>query len=248
MKKIKNIIWLILLLSGIALLIYSGVMLYNVQKEYKDVNDVNKEVISIFTKNGSEDGTDDPAKDFTVNWDELLSTNPDVIAWIQIPDTKINFPVLQGESNNTYLRKNIYKKYSRGGCIFVDSHNTDNFTDLNTIIYGHNLNNGSMFSNLKKYKDKDYLQKHNYIYIYLPTGEALKYKIFSFSKVKADNYDIYNPYVDDLATYYEIISRYNKFNELAPSDTSLPVITLSTCTNGNKNDRYIIQAYLEQQS
>ena len=179
MKKIKNIIWLILLLSGIALLIYSGVMLYNVQKEYKDVDDVNKEVISIFTKNGSEDGTDDPAKDFTVNWDELLSTNPDVIAWIQIPDTKINFPVLQGESNNTYLRKNIYKKYSRGGCIFVDSHNTDNFTDLNTIIYGHNLNNGSMFSNLKKYKDKDYLQKHNYIYIYLPTGEALKYKIFS---------------------------------------------------------------------
>lgn len=248
MKKVKNAIWIILLLSSIALLIYSGVMLYNAQKEYKAVDDVNKEVISIFTKNGSEGGTDDPVKDFIVNWDELLSMNPDVIAWIQIPDTKINFPVLQGENNNTYLRKNIYKKYSRGGCIFVDSHNKDNFMDLNTIIYGHNLNNGSMFSGLKKYKDKDYLQKYNYIYIYLPTGEALKYKIFSFSKVKADNYDIYNPYVDDLTTYYEIISRYNKFNELAPSDTSLPVITLSTCTNGNKDDRYVIQAYLEQQS
>ena len=239
-KKVFNIIWAILIIIAIGVGIYCGIMIYNAQKEYKEVEDTNDEIISLYTKNTSEDDTEE----FSVDWESLLNINSEIVAWIRIPNTNVNYPIVQSDNNNQYLRRNIYGNYSYGGCIFVDSAIESPFNTGNTIIYGHNLNNGSMFSNLKKYKDEDYAVTHKDIYIYLSNGEQKQYKIFSFTKVKENNYDIYNNSVDDLDAYYEIISKYNQLPLDENIDNTKPILTLSTCTNGNKQDRYVIQAYL----
>lgn len=240
-KKLKNILWLFALFVCIGVLIFSAIKLYDYLSEREEINEANEEIIATYTETGTEDGTDD----FSIDWDSLLATNSDIVAWIRIPDTNISFPVVQGDTNNTYLRRSIYKIYSKSGCIFIDSSNSSDFSDLNTVIYGHNLGNGTMFSNLKKYKSESYASEHNTIYIYFPSGEVWEYKIFAFGKVKATNSTVYNTSVTDLTDYYSAISGYNQLSLYNELDTSKSVITLSTCTNGNEDDRYVVQAYLE---
>ena len=140
-KKVFNIIWAILIIIAIGVGIYCGIMIYNAQKEYKEVEDTNDEIISLYTKNTSEDDTEE----FSVDWESLLNINSEIVAWIRIPNTNVNYPIVQSDNNNQYLRRNIYGNYSYGGCIFVDSAIESPFNTGNTIIYGHNLNNGSMF-------------------------------------------------------------------------------------------------------
>ena len=229
------------MIIAIGILIYSGIMLYGFYKDYKEVDDTNNEIISLYTENGSEESTED----FKIDWESLLSVNREIVAWIRVPDTNINYPIVQSDNNNKYLRHNIYGNYSYGGCIFVDSAIDNPFGNMNTIVYGHNLNNGSMFSDLKKYSNEDYATKHRDVYIYLPNGNIRTYKVFAFSKINANNYDVYDIDVEDLDDYYETIGKYNQISIEDNIDTSNPVLTLSTCTNRNKQERYIVQAYLE---
>lgn len=247
MKKINKVIIIILLIGAIVLLGYSSYKLYQSYLEYKEVDDTYNQVIDEYVDT-SEASTKKNTKDtFSINWNELLKTNEDIIAWIRIPDTNINYPVVQGENNTEYLHHNIYHKYSKGGSIFVDGYTNEPFYNLNTIIYGHNLDNGSMFSNIKKYKNQQYAEEHRIIYIYLPNGEIRQYKVFAFSEVKADNYDVYNISVDDLQNYYDIIKKYNRLDELDDYDATSSIITLSTCTNRDRSKRYVLQAYLINQ-
>lgn len=240
-KKILKAIWILLMVISIGVIVYAGIMLYSSYKDYKEVDDTNNEIIDTYTESSSEDGSED----FKVDWDSLLSINNEIVAWVRIPDTNINYPIMQSNNNNKYLRQNIYGNYSYGGSIFVDSAIDNPFGNMNTIVYGHNLNNGAMFANLKKYSDNDYASKHRDIYIYLPNGSIRIYKVFAFSKINANNYDIYNMAVENLDAYYEIISRYNRISIEDNIDTSNPILTLSTCTNHNEQERYVVQAYLE---
>ena len=89
-------------------------------------------------------------KTVNINYDKLEQINSDIIAWIKIRNTNINYPVLQGETDEFYLRKDIYKNYNFSGSIFVDSSTKQDFSDENTVIYGHNLKNKKMFSDLTK--------------------------------------------------------------------------------------------------
>lgn len=230
-----------MLVIAVGVLIFAGIKLYGLYKEYKEVDDTNNEIISQYTESTSQDTTDD----FKIHWDELLGINKDIIAWIRIPDTNINYPIVKGSNNNQYLRQNIYHKYSYGGCVFADSLIENPFGNMNTIVYGHNLNNGSMFSGLKKYNNSNYANEHRTIYIYLPNGSTRVYKIFAFSKVDANNYDMYNIDVEDVREYYKVIDRYNQLKIQSEIDTSNPILTLSTCTNHNEQERYVVQAYLE---
>ena len=175
----------------------------------------------------------------------MISVNKDIIAWSRIPDTKINYLVVQGKSNSQYLRKNIYGNYSFGGCLFVDSSTQNSFENMNTIIYGHNLMNGAMFSGLKKFSNNEYADNHREIYIYLPNGITRTYKVFAFYKIKANDYRVYDPNVEDLSEYYQIITENNQLSLDDNIDNDNPVLTLSTCTNHKEDERYILQAYLD---
>lgn len=232
------------MIGAFILLGYSVHMIYQSYSEYKQVDDTYNQVVDECVDNTETSTEQENVDVFQVDWDKLLNINSDIIAWIRIPDTKINYPIVKGSNNNEYLHHNIYGKYSKGGCPFVDSAMITPFNDLNTIIYGHNLDNGSMFSNVKKYKNKEYAKEHNIIEVYLPDGSVNKYCVFAFGEVDADDYDVYNIYVDDLSEYYEVTKKYNILEIDENYDASNPIITLSTCTNKNRNKRFVLQAYL----
>ena len=222
------------LLLGIAILFsLIGSTVVNDYGEYKEVEDTQQEIIDDVV-------TENEEIPFTVDWNKLKSINNDIVAWIRIPDTNISYPVVQGSSNNQYLRKNIYGNYSRGGVPFVDANILQPFECPNTIIYGHNLANGAMFSQLKNYSKNEFAEEHNIVYVYLPTGEIREYKVLAFHIVQATDKNIYDPYVENLEEYKGYMMKNNKItNNDTEIQMSDEVITLSTCTNKGES-RYVL--------
>ena len=114
-----------------------------------------------------------------VKFEELQAVNPDIYAWITVPGTVIDYPILQHASDNSYyLMHNIDGSYGYPGCIYTENMNSKDFTDNNTVIYGHNMKNGSMFAQLHKFEDPDFFNENREVLIYLP-DEVLHYTIFA---------------------------------------------------------------------
>lgn len=241
-KKSLNIILNLLICFMVLIFIYCVYKIVISFLEYKEVDDTYKGIFNkVVTLTEEVDSTNE-----SINWEELKKINSDVIAWIYIPNSNINYPVVQCNDNEYYINNNISKKRSKGGCIFVDSRINSPFEALNTIVYGHNLKNGAMFSELEKYKNEEFLKEHPYVYIYLPDGEILKYKVFSFSIAKVDDTIIYDYNVFDINKYFKSIEQYNKIKNIEQINGLNKILTLSTCTNNNEYDRYVVHAYLEK--
>lgn len=233
MKKRINCIFITILF----VLFCSGVFyIISVQSEYLEAEKTYRNIQTDFTEDN------DGADGFTPDWKKLKALNPDIAAWIDIPGTKISYPVLQGKDNNEYLRHDVNHRYSRAGCIFIDSSNAKPFEDYNTVIYGHNLQSSGMFSDLKKFSKKVYAEEHPTVYIYLPDETCLVYKVFSFHKVKADNTEIYCTDVSDTASFLQAVHQNNRLNPDIGKSRIQSVITLSTCTNAEENERFVLHA------
>lgn len=102
------------------------------------------------------------------DFSELLSINPDVCAWITMDGTKIDFPVLQGETNLTYINRDIYGEFALAGSIFLDSQNAKDFSDSYNLLYGHHMDGGNMFGDLDLYKKQEFFQKNDTGTLLLP--------------------------------------------------------------------------------
>ncbi len=186
----SNIIRKIVLVILIGVFLFSGYQLFNIFMEYQQieqtVDNVKEEAIVV---------PEPEEKAFLIiDWDKMKEINSDIIAWIEIPDSNINYPVLKGENNDTYLRHDVNKKYSIGGSIFIEENNNGDFSDPNSVLYGHNTQNGSMFADLLNYvNDPQYYDTHQYIYLYLPDGTVSQYTIFSTHHIDAYS-ELYNTY------------------------------------------------------
>ena len=229
---VTTIILFFLFCSGIFYIIF-------VQSEYLKAENTYRNIQTDFT----EDNND--ADEFNPDWKKIKALNPDIVAWIDIPGTKISYPVLQGKDNNEYLRHDINHKYSKAGCIFIDSGNEHPFEDYNTIIYGHNLqSSGIMFSTLEKFSKAAYAEAHPTIYVYLPDGTCLEYEVFSFHKINADNVEIYCTDVLNTDSFLQAVNENNRLNPDIDENRIKSVITLSTCTNADQNERFVLHAAL----
>lgn len=256
MKKTKyNVITNIAIVLFLFVFCYAAYNLMGEYKEYKEIDNTYSDVINEVIIEEAEGASDDvqqvnqtkeKSKTFSINWPKLKSKNSDVIAWINIPGTRINYPVLKGKTTDEYIHLNINRKYSKGGSIFIDSRNQKPFEDKNTIIYGHNLNNGSMFSDIKKYKNKDFFENHKNIHIYLPDGSMLTYEVVLIMRTSEKDYSVYDPFVDDAAQYFnEIKSKGNIVDSSCNIKPDDKLISLSTCTNREKDERYVLLAVLK---
>lgn len=181
------------------------------------------------------------------SFDKLKKINNEVVGWINVNNTKINYPVTKHDDNNYYLERDIYGKKVITGWIFMDYRNNPNFTDKNTIIYGHNTTSGYMFGDLKNTAEKDwYENEENLIITYKTLEKELHFKIFSIYKtnVTSDYLEI-GFYNDDY--YMEFINMIKKrsvhnFNvKITPKDK---ILTLSSCTGGGGNRRIVVHAVL----
>ena len=187
-----------------------------------------------------------------VNVAELHAQNPDIYSWIYIPETNVNYPVAQSDADdNFYLDHDIYKGYSFPGSIYSQSCNKKDYSDRVTVLYGHNMLDGSMFATLHRFSDQQFFNENRYMYVYTE-NRKLTYEIVS--AFVYDDRHIMNSFnfLDD-AVYAEwqqealnprsVSSNVRKDIQLTKNDKML---VLSTCLNGGGEGRYLVQGVLRK--
>ena len=186
-------------------------------------------------------------KQFTgvVDWKALKKVNPDVQGWLYQKGTVINYPVVQGTDNDTYLHTRFDKQWSGGGTLFVDYRMEKDFRGFNSIIYGHHMKDGSMFRSIRGYtKEKGYYDKHKTLELATPHGNY-HLVVFSAFITKATDEDTYKMTYDE-AEKQAYIDRAWERSELPITRDSVDVtkndrlVTLSTCAYDYEEARYIV--------
>lgn len=163
------------------------------------------------------------------------------VAWIDSPDTVINYPVLQCDNNEYYLHHLMDGSYNVNGSIFMDCNNAPDFSDRNTILYGHHMKNGSMFASLMNYKKSGYYEEHDHMYITLPGG-VYRMDLLCGAVVEPDDaiYSI-NPSIDAVNACMNR-STFKTKMEAPTADTK--IVTLSTCSYEYDDARYAVLGVL----
>lgn len=179
-----------------------------------------------------------------INLDALRETNPDVVGWIFLPNTKINYPIVQGEDNQYYLNHTWNKRGSVFGSIFVEATNRPDFSDFRTILYGHNMSDSSMFGSLHRYEKQAYWEENPYVYLVTDEG-VLRYEIYSSYKadVESNTYAL-NLDTDTLRQGFINLTKEEALYEtgITPAVTDR-LLTLSTCM-GRYTSRRVVHARL----
>lgn len=175
-----------------------------------------------------------------VNFDVLLDTNQDIVGWLYCEDTPINLPVVQSTDNDYYLRRMIDGTWNSAGTLFVDYRNAGDFSDNNTIIYGHNMQNDSMFGTLTKYKVQSYYDEHPVLWLLTPETDY-KIELVAGRVVGIDSDVFYLPQTEQglqmLVEQFVAESTFTTQIELSDNDRYL---TLSTCSYEFNNARYVL--------
>ena len=175
--------------------------------------------------------------------------NPDVYAWIRIPDTNIDYPILQGGPDDSYyLDHTIDGVKGYPGSIYTESVNSKDFHDFNTVIYGHNMRNGTMFKHLHKFEDGEFFDSHEFFEVYTEEGTKI-YRVYA-SVVYSDKhvmkaFDYDDPsgrkaFIDSLDTGESV----NHFREGMNIDENSKLLTLATCIGGRPDNRWLVVAQL----
>lgn len=185
------------------------------------------------------------------NMRPVYEKNSDVVGWIKIEGTCIDYPVMYTKDDGEfYLYKNFYKNKDINGSIFIDAHCSLNPRYTNLIFHGHNMNNGSMFGALIKYKSREFYDSHRYV-LFDTLYESQVYEVISvfISKVynMSDNvfkyYRFYNAEdEEDFAYFYDNIKRLSMYEIDLEAEYGDEFITLSTCENSIKNGRFVVVA------
>lgn len=181
----------------------------------------------------------------TVDFEALWETNPDVIGWIYVPNTRINYPLVQGEDNSLYVHTGYNLESTSSGSIFMDYRNAPELTDANTIIFGHNMRNGGMFGTLKNYEEQEYFDLNQHVYIFTPERDY-KYRLFSAYKTEngSDSYYIEFSSRERTQEYIEnALSQSLVETEISPTSEDR-LLMLSTCTTTVWNQRFVVHGVL----
>ncbi len=274
-KTVGDVIRLIVMLVALAVFVYSGYTLYGFYKEYKKSSDeydnlehnyaadkdsesenldnleddaalqsISGREVRTVIENGEEKTL--PVLKNPIDFTQLLSVNSDIVGWLRIRALDISYPVVQGEDNDYYLHRTFEKTDNFAGCLFVNSYNMGDFTDQNTIIYGHNMKNGSMFGKLKNFNDPEVFQKSRYFWIFTPDF-IYQYRIFSASVVAKTGLTYQISFTDDEFDQFITQAYSNSVvdNQGVTVTKDDRIVTLSTCT-GDDATRFVVMGKLAQ--
>ena len=249
-KKKSDVLLTIALIVAIAVFCYAAFNLYHIYTEYKKGTDEYNHIEEMAVTERDADSAEvaGPSAQIKppieVDFDKLKSVNEDVVGWIYVdalPD--ISYPIVKGKDNQTYLHQTYEKNYNFAGTIFVDYENSGDFSDCNTLVYGHNMKNGSMFGHLKKFREDDKLYKQDKYFWILTPERNYRYEIITAytTGVNSDTYTLFKGPGEEFEKYLETIKGYS---EIQTDDTDLTIkdriVTLSTCT-GNESTRFVVQ-------
>ena len=253
-KKIAYFIFTILIILSVTYVIYLIVLKMEARKESNLLNSVkieniHNEITVDITNEASDETAETQVTERMLKVRELQKENANIVGWIEIEGTRINYPVLQGEDNEYYLDHNYKGEKTANGSIFLNKDYDWNLPSTNMLIYGHNMKNGEMFTDLIKYQSEDYYKAHPIIR-FTTANEDSTYEIFSVFKSR-----VYYKSETNVFRYYNFINandeaEYNEFVEKAKSssiyDTGITasygddLITLITCSYHVDDGRFVV--------
>ncbi len=241
-KKKSKVIWNILLVIALIVMAFSGYMLYkelqpelNSQQEQKKLEKIVKEDTLL-----------------NPDWDKLKEVNPDIIAWIYIEGTDINYPIVQTTDNSYYLNHSVYKEENPYGSIFLDYETPSNFSAYNSILYGHSIAGNfkeMFFTPIKDFEDDSYFNEHTTLYILTPE-QNYRGDIIAFTKTTEESYLYTHGDLSDTdkETYEQTLkTEAIQYRDDVAIDTDSQFVMLSTCDLDyglHSNQRLILHAVL----
>lgn len=264
-KKKNNLVSIICTIVGVICIGVAGYGLWGIYQDYKVGDDIYQEAESEFVQihipvdneeefsTESSEVTSEVPQGPTGPWYELASVDvtglknkyPDVVGWILFENGMISYPVVHSDSNDTYLYTTYNGVESIGGSIFVEAVHSGDFTDTHTLVYGHNMKNGSMFGKLHYYRrSNDYYnnRQSNQYFLIFTEEEILRYHIFAYQEVTVDSF-VFKEY---FTSGKELGDRLLQNSRIKP-EVTIPedgrIITLSTCTAGEEN-RFVVSGVL----
>ena len=242
-STLDNIISAIILIVCICGLIYSGKMLYTWIMNNIESNNIMNDVNDIAGVSDIKED-EDPGAEFGLDFEALLAYNSDIVGWIRIPNTSISYALVQAEDNSKYLRHSLDLTWNEFGWPFLDYKNSPDFTDKNTVIYGHNIVSGLMFADLANIYNGS-LGNDVTINIYRSDYRLLTYKVYAAYAYDPEMYYLTTNFANDeqYSTYLNTMSSRSaiNFNQTVGVDDT--IITLQTCTSDTKR-RIIVHAKL----
>lgn len=247
-KGLRRIVTLICL----AVFLFSAWKLLGIFQAYNEAEELYEETAEKYMVKTETEESSAAKPPIEVDFTDILKINEDVVGWIYMDDTVVNYPILQGENNLYYLDKTYYKKYLASGSIYLDTDNEPDFSDAHSIIFGHNMKNHTMFGDLSDFRDEEYLSKHPYVDIILVDGTWLRYEIFSIYRAHIEDgtYRLPLNKPENFESFMELVTEQNMF--ASSSALELPVVqagdkvlTLSTCTEDSADyERFVIHTLL----
>lgn len=248
-KKTKKILSGILTVVCLAVFVYAAHGLITTYMDYsKNKKLVNNLQDTFYEAGGLEEINDDGSLTVRSGFDILLQENEELVGWLTIDDTPIDYPILKADNNNDYLRADFYKDYNILGSIFMDFRNDiTTQDDLNTIVYGHRTKDGSMFEGLTKYEDREFFENHQ-TFTFDTLYESYEAEVFAVYNTTTDFNYIQTDFENEQAYEQLLIdikeeSMYATDVEVGTDDR---ILTLSTCDYelDSHKGRFVVQAKL----
>ena len=237
----NRIITILAMLLVIIMFMYGGYSIWSIYKTYDEAH-ISKEIQEM-----KPDITYDEPEVKEEKWDKLSGLNSDVVGWLTINDTNIDYPVVQGKDNMEYINKAFNGEFSASGAVFVDYSNAGDFSDCYSLVYGHHMSNGAMFGDLDKFQNQDYMDKHH-------SGTLLTrenvYNLEVFACIICDAYEemIYGIESDNSEQYAQKLN-YIESNKITWRSVDVAaedkIIAFSTCVYSRTNGRLIVLAKME---
>ena len=265
MRKAGRIIRIVVIVILCGVMAYSGYQIYRITERYREESKVHEETM-VFDPAAApidEEEEADPALDVApdqpyvapsiapeqpkkkkknLTLSQAVGKYPDVVGWLKVSNTQINYLFVRGEDNDYYLNHDIYGDPAVAGSIFMDARCQRDFSSFNTVLFGHHMRNGSMFANLDKFKNKAFFDANPYGMVYLP-DTTYHIDFFAVCVVKSND-DVYK-HVNaadgqtkaDYYAYVKSIARHYRELDLGENDR---LITLSTCNYEFENARAVL--------
>lgn len=194
-----------------------------------------------------------PEKADSMSFEKLQAQNPEVVGWLHVYGTKIDYPFAQAEDNSKYVNTDVMGEYALSGSLFLDCANASDFSDFNNVIYGHHMEKELMFGDLDRYEDETYFKEHEYGNLYY---DGQDHGVHFFALVKADAYDniIYNVRISDISEKQEYLSHvkkqalYYRNLNISAEDENVHLLALSTCNSQTTNGRDVLIGWISDET
>lgn len=250
MKQVGKVLCFLVCLG---MMVFSGTKLYGIYSGYRNSDKVYekleeqyvvslKETAETYDADMAENGADQrqEAELISVDFVALKETCDDIVGWIYCPDTRINYPIVQSNDNDYYLHRLINGEYNAGGTLFMDCRNSSDFSDWNSIIYGHNMKNGSMFSVLPKYIDQEFYEEHPVWYLLTPECSYVVEFVGGYVTAADSAAYAFPKNAEGKKQLADVAARSSSFRSGVAVGEEEKLVTFSTCVYDFENARYVL--------